>query len=223
MKRKIPCLCDRVFEVEVPEEINLDTDPAYLDEIKDGSFFNFSCPACGKKHKPEFPLLILWPSKKLRFEVLSELERGEFYRRKKTAVRKASEAAETIIGYPEMADRLTVIHDGFEPAPVEAIKYYLLIKAEEQYPDEEIEIWYFGFSKGGDANGVEDARGIEGFLEFHIHGIKENEVAVMKVPISLYEKTLHDYRSNPKKEIFSVLRVKTYLSVKNTMRHEALL
>jgi len=217
MKRKIPCLCERVFEVEAPEEINLDTEPAYLDEIKNGSFFNFSCPACGKKHKPEFPLSVLWPSKNLRFEVLPELERGEFYRRKKGDVKKGAEPAETIIGYPEMADRLAVINDGFEPAPVEAIKYFLLLKAEEQYPDEEIEIWYFGYSKGG------DALGIESFLEFHIHGIKENEVAVMKVPLSLYEKTLHDYRSNPKKEMFSVLRYKTYLSVKNTMRHETLL
>jgi hypothetical protein len=225
MKRKIPCLCDKVFEVEVPEEINLDTDPAYLDEIKNGSFFNFSCPACGKKHKPEFPLSIRWPSKKLCFEVLPELERGGFYKRKKNAEQKKPtrqkkiEAAQTIIGYPEMADRLTVIHDGFEPAPIEAVKYYLLLKAEEQYPDEEIEVWYFGFSRGG-VHGLEDARGIEDYLEFHIHGIKENEVAVMKVPISLYEKTLHDYRSNPKKEIFSILRVQTYLSVKNTMRRE---
>jgi phage pi2 protein 07 len=210
MKRKIPCLCDRVFEVDVPEEINLDTDPARLDEIKDGSFFNFFCPACGKKHKPEFPLSILWPSKNLRFEVLPELERGGFYRRKKTSKQKGHDVAETIIGYPEMADRLTVINDGFEPAPIEAIKYYLQLKAEEQYPDEEIEIWYFGFSK------------TESFLEFHIHGIKENEVAVMKVPLSLYEKNLHDYKRNPKKEIFSILRVQTYLSVKNTMRREAL-
>ena len=215
MKRKIPCLCDKVFEVEVPEEINLDTNPAYLDEIKNGSFFNFSCPACGKKHKPEFPLSILWPSKKLVFEVLPELERGGFYRRKKNA--KQKDAAETIIGYPEMADRLTVIHDGFEPAPIEAIKYYLQLKAEEQYPDEELEIWYFGFSRGG------DQLGIENYLEFHIHGIKENEVAVMKVPLSLYDKTLHDYKSNPKKEIFSILRVQTYLSVRNTMRHETLM
>ena len=222
MKRKIPCPCDKVFEVEVPEEINLDTDPVYMDEIKDGSFFNFSCPACGKKHKPEFPLSILWPSKGLRFEVLPELERGEFYKQKKNSEKKGSDPAETIIGYPEMADRLAVIHDGFEPAPIEAIKYFLLLKAEEQYPDEEIEIWYFGFSKGGNSQGG-DSQGIESFLEFHIHGIRENEVAVMKVPVSLYEKTLHDYKSNPKKEIFSVLRVKTYLSVKNTMRHEALL
>jgi hypothetical protein len=214
MKRKIPCLCDRVFEVEVPEEINLDTDLVYLDEIRSGRFFSFPCPACGKNHKPEFPLSILWPSKKLRFEVLPEQERSGFYRRKKDAEQKGSDAAETIIGYPEMAERLSVINDGFEPAPVEAIKYFLLLKAEEQYPDEEIEIWYFGFSKGG------DAIGIESFLEFHIHGIKENEVAVMKVPFSLYEKNLNDYKSNPKKEIFNLLKVKTYLSVKNTMRRE---
>jgi hypothetical protein len=217
MTSKIPCLCDAVFEVEVPEEINLDTDSSHLDEIRSGRFFNFSCPSCGKKHKPEFPLTILWPSKKLRFEVLPELERGEFYRRGKKAEQKGQDAFETIIGYPEMADRLTVIYDGFEPAPVEAIKYYLQLKAEEQYPDEEIEIWYFGCSKGGDALGIED------FLEFHIHGIKENEVAVMKVPLSLYQKTLHDYSANPKKEIFSDLRVKTYLSVKNTTRRETLI
>jgi len=212
MKRKIPCLCDRVFEVEVPEEINLDTDSVYLDEIKSGRFFNFPCPACGKNHKPEFPLSVLWPSKKLRFEVLPEQERGGFYRRKKTAEQKNSEPAETIIGYPEMAERLSVINDGFEPAPVEAIKYFLLLKAEEQYPDEEVEIWYFGFSK--------DSPGSEDFLEFHIHGIKENEVAVMKVPFSLYEKNLNDYKSDPKKEIFGLLKVKNYLSVKNTMRRE---
>jgi len=221
MKRKINCLCDRAFEVEVPEEINLDTDSSYLDEIRSGRFFNFPCPACGKNHKPEFPLSILWPSKKLRFEVLPEQERSGFYKRKKTAEKKGSDPAETIIGYPEMADRLTVINDGFEPAVVESIKYFLLLKAEEQYPDEEIEIWYFSFSKGASSQGG-DAPGSEGFLEFHIHGIRENEVAVMKVPLSLYEKNLQDYRSNPKKEVFSVLRFKTYLSVKNTMRHEAL-
>jgi hypothetical protein len=219
MKRKIPCLCDRVFEVEVPEEINLDTDSVYLDEIKSGRFFSFLCPACGKNHKPEFPLSILWPSKNLRLEVIPEQERGGFYRRKKDAKQKSSAAAETIIGYPEMAERLSVINDGFEPAAVEAIKYFLLLKAEEQYPDDEIEVWYFGFSKGGDSKG-EGSLGIESFLEFHIHGIKENEVAVMKVPFSLYEKNLNDYKSNPKKEIFGLLKVKNYLSVKNTMRHE---
>ena len=208
MKRKIPCFCDNSFEVEVPEEIDFDKDKKYYDEILNGSFFSFNCPSCGKNLKPEFPVSILWPSANLRFEVFPELDRGEFYRKKKTSTEKNPNPTQTIIGYPEMADRLAVIRDGFDPVPVEVIKYYLQLKAEEQYPDDEPDVWYYASSKDS--------------LEFHIHGIKDNEVAVMKVPFSLYEKTLDDYKTNPKKEIFSIIRVGSYLSVKNTMRHEAL-
>ena len=213
MIRKITCFCESVFEEEVPEEINLDDSSQYLTEIQDGSFFNFICPGCGKKHKPEFMLSVLWPSKKTHFEVFPELDRGEFYRRKKTPDEKGPYTLETIIGYPEMAERFLIIQDGLEPAAVEAIKYFLYLKAEEQYPDDEIDIWYYGSSTDSGKNAP---------LEFHVHGIRENEVAVMKVPFSLYEKTLGDYISNPKSEIFSSLRVRTYLSVKNTMRPEEL-
>ena len=209
MKRKIPCFCDNSFDIEFPEEIDLDSG-SFLDEIQSGTFMNFTCPSCGKKHKPEFPLSVLWPSKKLRFEVFPELERGEFYRRKKTPNEKGPNKLETIIGFPELADRLAVLRDGFEPAPVEAIKYYLQLKAEEQYPDDEMEIWYYSFSES------------EKTMEFHIHGIRKDEVAVMKIPLSLYKKTLDDFRKKPKSEIFEALRVRTYLSVKNTMRPEAL-
>lgn len=212
MKRKITCLCDNSFEAEIPEEIDLDTG-SYLEDIQNGKFLNFNCPSCGKKHKPEFPLSVLWPSKNLRFEILTELERGEFYRQKKTQADKEKNPKETIIGYPEMADRLAVIRDGFEPVAVEAIKYFLHLKADEQYPEDELDIWYYGYS--GEAGSVND-------LEFHIHGIRANEVAVMKIPFSLYEKTLADYKRKPKSELFSALKVRTYLSVKNTLRHEAL-
>ncbi|MCL2319881.1 MAG: CpXC domain-containing protein [Treponema sp.] len=210
MKRKITCFCENAFEVEVPEEINLDSGSTAFDEIQNGTFLNYTCPSCGKKHKPEFPLSVLWPSKKLHFEVFPELDRGEFYRRKKTPVEKGPYTLETIIGYPELADRLAVIRDGFEPVAVEAIKYFLHLKAEEQYPDDEMDIWYFGAS-------VEQA-----WMEFHIHGIRKEEVAVTKVPMVLYEKNLADYKKHPKGELFSALRVRTYLSVKNMLRPEEL-
>ena len=220
MRQKIPCLCENAFEVDVPEEINLDTNKEYLEEIQKGNFFIFDCPSCGKKHKPEFPLFIHWPSKNLELEVLPELQRGDFYRKKKEETKgsnsKEKLSSETIISYPEMADRLAVIQDGFEPAALEAIKYILQAKAEEQYPEDEIDIWYYSCSSKGGIFATED------FLEFHIHGIKANEVAVTKVPYSLYQKILHDYTTNPKKEMFSDLRVYNYLSVKNAMRHEAL-
>ena len=160
MKRKIPCLCDNTFTVEVPEEIDLDAGTC-LAEIMDGTFMNYTCTSCGKKHKPEFPLTVVWPSRNLRFEVLPELERMTFYRRKRD---KEKNPPETIIGYPEMADRLAVIRDGLEPAAVEALKYYLYLKAEETYPDGEISIWYQGKTDTA--------------LEFHLHGIKKDSVAV---------------------------------------------
>ena len=205
MKRKITCFCDNAFDVEVPDEIDLDSG-SYLDEIFSGSFFNFSCTSCNKKHKPEYPLLVHWPSRNLHFEVFPELERGEFYRRKKAPdPGKGQYKLETLIGYPEMADRLLVIRDGFDPLAIEAIKYFLHLKAEEQYPEDELDIWYCGSTEPGDQ------------IEFHIHGIRKDEVAVMKVPVALYHKTLDDYKKNPKGELFSSLRVRSYLSVKNTL------
>jgi hypothetical protein len=142
------------------------------------------------------------------------LDRGEFYRRKKEVPDKGPLKKETIIGYPELVDRLLVLRDGLEPSAVEAIKYYLYVKAEESYPDGELEIWYAGMA--GDLKDAASA------LEFHIHGIKEDEVAVTKVPQSLYRKTLDDFIKHPKNEMFSSLRVRSYLSVKNMMRPEEL-
>jgi hypothetical protein len=199
MKQTIPCPCDNSFSVEVPEEIDLDQRPECFDEIMDGSFMNFTCPGCGKKHKPEFPLILRWPGRNLRFEILPELDRGEFYRRKKDPP-----GTETLIGYPEMAERLAALRDGLEPAAVEAIKYYLLLKAEESYPDTEIKVWYQ--NKGAES------------LEFHLHGIREGEVAVSRVPLSIYERTLEDYKKHPRDELYRALRCRSYLSVQNMMR-----
>ena len=83
MTQKIPCFCDNSFTVEIPSEIDFDTHPPFINEILNGTFLNFTCPSCGKKHKPEFAMRVLWPSKKVWFDVFIELDRGEFYRRKK--------------------------------------------------------------------------------------------------------------------------------------------
>jgi hypothetical protein len=203
MKQTIPCPCDNSFSVEAPEAINLDEEPEYLDQIMNGSFMNFTCPSCGKKHKPEFPLTVLWPSRELRLEALPELDRGEFYRRKKDPPN-----TETVIGYPELADRLAMIRDGVEPAAAETLKYYLLAKAEESCPGGDVSVWYNGRSPDG--------------VEFHLHGIREGEVAVSRVPLAVYERTLADYKKHPRGEMYRALRRRTYLSVQNTLRPEEL-
>jgi hypothetical protein len=203
MKQKIPCFCDNTFVVDVPEEIDLDAEPGYIEDILSGNFMNFVCAGCGKKHKPEFPLTVRWPGRGVVLEVLPELERGNFYREKKGA-----KNAETVIGYPEFAERVAVIRDGLVPEAVEALKYYLFIKADESYPDEDISVWYQNQSGEN--------------LVFHMYGIKKDEAAVMNVPFSLYEKTLDDFRKTPRSEPFGSLRVRTYLSIQNLLRPDEL-
>ncbi|MDR1909623.1 MAG: CpXC domain-containing protein [Spirochaetaceae bacterium] len=200
MKRKITCLCENSFSVEFPEEIDLDRDGFYLDEITNGGFMSFTCPTCGKAHKPEFPLIVSWPLKGIRLETLPEQERGAFYHRKKE---KSGQKAETLIGYPELADRLAVIRDGLEPAAVESLKYYLLRKAEESDPGADVTIYYRKLS-GGD-------------LEFYLQGLRPGEVAISRIPRQVYEKTLENYRKRPRGEPFSSLRYGSYLSVQNML------
>jgi hypothetical protein len=203
MRRNINCPCGKSFSIETPDEIEIDMNPGYIEEICGGTFMTFACERCGKKHKPEFPVMLAWKTKNLRLEVLPELDRGTFYRRKKDSF-----SFETVIGYPEMADRIAVIKDGLEPAVIETLKYYLLLKAEETYPDMEINAWYSG--KNSEA------------VIFHLDGIKEGEVAEMKVPQSVYDKTYEDYQKHPKDEIFASLRRRSYLSVQNMLRPEVL-
>jgi hypothetical protein len=207
MKHNVTCLCSRSFSIDIEEEINLDNSPDQLEKICNGTFMSFDCPECGKKHKPEYVINLLWKSKNINFEVLPELDRGEFYRRKKDKLFE-DKSYETIIGYPEMADRIAVIKDDLEPVVIEAIKSFLLAKAEETYPDKEINAWYIGKTPKG--------------VEFHLDGIKQDEVAVMIVPYEIYEKTRADYKKHPKNEIFTSLRHRTYLSVQNLYRHDAL-
>ena len=212
MRHKIPCFCDNTFVVDVPEEINLETDPQYIEDILAGNFLTFPCSACGKRHKPEFQLKIIWPEKKLDLEVLNELERGKFYLRKEESTPSLNGTAtsrETVISYPEMAERISVVKDDLVTEAVEAIKYYLYVKADENYPEQNISVWYH--SKNSDKG-----------LEFHIHGIKDNEVAIMQIPLSLYEKTLDDFKTNPKADPFPALRVKSYCSIQNILRPEEL-
>ncbi len=107
-----------------------------------------------------------------------------------------------------MADRIAVIKDDLEPIIIETLKYYLLTKAEENYPGKDVNAWYYG-------------KGTQG-IEFHLDGIRQDEVAVMVVPGHIYDKTLADWKKHPKKEIFTSLRCRSYLSVQNIFRADVL-
>jgi len=208
MKQNINCPCGNNFPVKFEDEIDLDLNPEYLEQIFNGTFMSFDCTLCRKRHKPEYRIMIIWKSKNLKLEVLPELDRGEFYRRKKETASKETTPFETVIGFPEMADRLAVIKDDLEPVIIETLKSYLLVKAEENYPNKEINVWYHRSSPES--------------IEFHLDGIRADEVAVMKVPREVYDKTTEEYSKHPKNEIYTSLRVRSYLSVQNILRNDAL-
>lgn len=203
MKKNINCLCGTNIQIEYEEEIDLDKNAESLGKILDGTFMSYKCGFCGKVHKPEYNIAVIWGSKNYKLEVIPELDRGMYYRNK-----KEDSSFETVIGFPEMADRLLVIKDDLDPVIIETLKSYLLTKAEESYPDKEINAWYHCKNAGG--------------IEFHLDGIRPDEVAVMKIPNETYEKISNDYRKRPKSEVFTSLRVRSYLSVQNILRPDIL-
>jgi len=203
MKKNISCLCGTNIQIDYEEEIDIDNNANALENIFNGTFMSYKCSFCDKKHKPEYKIIIIWKSKNIKMEVLPELNRGEFYRNKKETT-----SMETIIGFPEMADRLSVIKDELEPVIIETLKSLLLEKAMDNYPDKEINAWYHNKSNE--------------WIEFHLDGIRQDEVAVMRIPVEMYEKTLNDFKKRPKDDIFTSLRVRSYLSVQNLLRPDAL-
>ena len=70
MKINLKCLCAANFIFEYETEIDLDLKPEYLDKIFNGTLMSASCPSCGKIHKPEYKINIIWKSKNLKMEVL---------------------------------------------------------------------------------------------------------------------------------------------------------
>ncbi len=191
----IVCSCDAKFEADIPESIDIDASPDQKQAILSGAFMVFTCPTCGRTLKPEYPLTVSWPSKAASFYVIPELERP------RAAEVETAAGTEVLAGYAELADRLSVLGEGLDPVSVEALKYYLLLKASEADPDAEPSAWFQGV--------------VDGALEFHIHGLRPNEVAVSRVPRSVYERTLSEKRGYPDSEPFSLIRKGAYTSVQN--------
>jgi hypothetical protein len=187
--RKITCKCESSFEAELPEDIDLDSEPGRIEEIISGDFFAVTCPSCGTLLKPE--LKVHLGSKKLRLDltVLTELDRLSLYRGK-AGIPKGSEA---IVGYAELVERALLIRDGLDSEAAEIIKYWLQVKAEESAGEADVLVSYAGLESGK--------------LTFHVGGLKPGELAVLHVGKDLYEKTLADkartMRSPPFDRIFA--------------------
>lgn len=197
--RKVTCMCETSFEADLPEEIDLDAEPGRIDEILSGTFFQVSCPNCGTVLKPELPVRLLSRKRGMDIQVLPELERLSFH----LGEVRVPKGAELLIGYAELYERARMVTDGLEPAAIEIIKYYLLLKAEEGAPESaELSVAYAGLQEG------------TGKLLFHIGGMKEGEIAVLPIGRDYYERILKEASSTMKKEPFDAMFAGPYRSLK---------
>jgi len=210
--QKITCKCDCSFDVEYEKTIDLDARPAIKDDIKKGSFLSFKCPSCGSKVNIELETEFVWKSKKTTLLFVPEKKRMECLAfcagaaridvesNKKVKTEFLKKGQTPVIGYPELADRIAVLDFGLDPEIVEAVKFFLLDNG-KNIKGKRIQIL---FEKLDDET-----------IEFHLHGLREKEVAVMRVPLSLYHSVEADRKTGKQKEVFWALWLGPYLSYKN--------
>ncbi len=170
--RKVTCMCETVFDANLPEEVDLDASPGVLGEILSGDFLAVNCPSCGLRLKPELKIRLVSKKRGMDLVALPELERISLYR----GAVELPKGAEALVGYPELFERARMLEDSLDPEAVEVLKYWLLQRAAEQAPDAEISVAYAG--KKGDK------------LAFHLSGLKEGQVAILPVEPATYAKTL---------------------------------
>lgn len=187
--RNVTCRCEKSFDADLPDEIDLDADAATIDHILSGDFLAVTCPECGSRLKPELRIRLVSRTRSLDITVLPELERLSFYR----GAVELPKGGQVLVGYPELFERALIIRDGLDAEAIEIVKYYLAAKAVEQAPEADIVVSYAGKK--------------EGKLTFHIAGLRESEIAVLHVEEAIYKKTLSDkarsVRSEPFDRIFS--------------------
>lgn len=198
--RKITCPCDQVFSVDIPETVNLDSSADTIARIENGSFLSCVCPSCNSVLHTDLRTRFEWPSKKTNLLLIPEIERIAFL----SGNLEPDADAETVIGFAELADRISVLRDGLDPLAVEAVKYHLASKARTASPASQLTILFEKKRDGGD-------------LEFHIHGLKTDEVAITVIPPRIYDSIVKNIGEHPDEEPYVSLRNGSYLSVQNIL------
>ena len=202
--RKLTCHCEQTFNVDLPEVVNLDEKSEIVANIANGSFLTCVCPTCNAVLHTDLRTKLEWPSKKRTIELIPEIDRLLFL----SGAIAVDGATDIVIGYPELADRVAVLQANLDPLVIEAVKYHLAVKARETNTDAKPVIL---FEKKNDA----------GDLEFHIHGLKKDEVAITTVPRRIYDAIEKDAREHPEGELFESLVNGAYVSVQNISIEDA--
>ena len=194
MKHSLLCTCDKSFDVTVPDTIRLTAE--VMNSIVDNSFMNYTCPFCAHVTATDFFCTLKNDSgEQLYF--IPEPERFSFF----NGTLNIPDNQPVVIGFPELKERILLLQHNLDYVAIESLKILICQKAAASMDCNRFDVMFHHID--GD------------ILIFHIQGIKQDEVAVIKLPIAMYEdikETLIKERHNPP---YSLLFTKGYCSVKN--------
>jgi hypothetical protein len=195
VKRNIACFCDKAFEEEIPESVDLAAEPNVEAMILQGEFMVYACPACGKRLAPEYPCLVSGVKGGTEIFFLPENDRTAYMRGRLEY--RIGNPARIAIGFPELVEKVRIFGKGLDDRVVEIMKYYLLTGSARE-PDVEA-------AEGARENAdiiLRYAGEDGGSHMFHIEGLKQGEIGVARLAREIYRKIESDIERRVKEEPF---------------------
>ena len=191
MQQAITCRCENRVEIVVEAEYDISIGSPAHQAIRDGSFLSTRCDRCGERVAAEFDFeAIDGCQRRMRF--LPESQRNRFM----LGTVEISEGQRVLIGFRELAEHVELMRDRLEREPIEFMKYQILRRANSTA---DVRIYYDG------------REGSE--LRFHIHGLKEDEIAVMRLPETIYSRSRTDVDSLRGSEPIRTILEPPYVSI----------
>lgn len=160
--KKIHCYCSTSFEIELIDKIDLETHPEIINLILYNKFMEYSCPSCKRLLRPEFRIEL--SDKNTSLTMIPEIERHSLL-----AGNVLLNTKQVVVGFQELRENFIIKKYLFDERIIELIKLYILEKIKST---EEVRILF---------SNVENQE-----LIFHIHGLKENETGISKIPEHIY-------------------------------------
>lgn len=197
MERIIECSCENEIKTNFPEIYNLDEHPEVEKDILDGSFLSVKCDDCKRVLKLEVPVRIMGGAHELDIYLAEEKYRNTYLLGKY----EIPDCKRVVFGYQELYEKILLSKNNLDDGIVEIMKFRLL---EKQGEDSSIDIVFHALDDGA--------------VIFHVYGLREDEVGVVKVPFNVYEKMLN--QKDEFAEDFDILLTPPYVSAKKIQSEE---
>ncbi len=201
--RRIACFCEKTFEAEMPDAVDLAADEGMRDAILSGEFMAAVCPACGKRLTPEFPCLVSMPAEIPGTggrDVLLVPEADRVACMRGRLPEGMATPARVAVGVPELAEKLRIFGASLDDRVVEIVKYYYLTSAAAASAGErEVTLRYHGEESGR--------------MVFHIEGMAEGQIGVVRLSRDIYARIAADLSARLSEEPFSAFCDPPYVSL----------